>query len=366
MLLRKLLALASLALVTAPVHAQVQTFQAQVNQILPGATASVSLPRFDRSIGVLHFATLKLNLAANGTVGLENTSGTPIDYTFGLWYTPYWHTFNAVAAVTGTPVVTDGAMGSYSPPAWFLAAYDGVTDFAGTSGKSISTTGSTSGTDGFAGVVSPYSFDLLCGTGNLDVTVGPLLHSKYWEGGSSGPAGVVIQSAGWFAKATVRIEYYYTAHGTTFCGNQLGQMPLCPCSNLGTIPAGCGNSVNAAGGLLSASGTASISNDTLALQGSQMTDSSAVYFQGASFVHLAIDYGDGLRCVTGSLTRLGTRPNVTGASSVPAPGNPTLSIAGGVATPGTRYYQVAYRDTASFCTPATFNMTNAVSVVWTP
>jgi len=33
---------------------------------------------------------------------------------------------------------------------------------------------------------------------------------------------------------------------------------------------------------------------------------------------------------------------------------------------GTRTYQVSYRNSASFCTPATFNISNGMIVVWIP
>jgi hypothetical protein len=42
-----------------------------------------------------------------------------------------------------------------------------------------------------------------------------------------------------------------------------------------------------------------------------------------------------------------------------------IHIAGGPITAGdVRHYQVWYRDAAAFCTPATFNTTNAISLTW--
>ena len=38
----------------------------------------------------------------------------------------------------------------------------------------------------------------------------------------------------------------------------------------------------------------------------------------------------------------------------------------GAVVPGTRYYQAWYRDSAPFCTPAFYNMTNAVQITWGP
>jgi len=48
-------------------------------------------------------------------------------------------------------------------------------------------------------------------------------------------------------------------------------------------------------------------------------------------------------------------------------GDPRVSVVGLVSASGaTRHYQVLYRDTASFCSTATFNETNGVTVPWVP
>lgn len=96
-----------------------------------------------------------------------------------------------------------------------------------------------------------------------------------------------------------------------------------------------------------------------------MTNSSALYFQGASF-HAPSPLGDGLKCVGGPFIRLATRANVAGTSSYPAAGEVALSKLGNVQSPGVRHYQVRYRNTAAFCTPEPFNYTNSLTVVWQP
>ena len=62
------------------------------------------------------------------------------------------------------------------------------------------------------------------------------------------------------------------------------------------------------------------------------------------------------------------KPCIAGCSSlVVSYADETLSVRGGV-TPGlgaTRYYQTYYRNSAgSFCPPATFNITNGITIVW--
>ena len=75
---------------------------------------------------------------------------------------------------------------------------------------------------------------------------------------------------------------------------------------------------------------------------------------------------DGLRCIDGSLVRLGTKTNVSGAAQYPEAGNVSISVRGQtpVGSGAIGYYQTYYRNAAVFCTSSTFNVTNAVRVVW--
>jgi hypothetical protein len=124
--------------------------------------------------------------------------------------------------------------------------------------------------------------------------------------------------------------------------------------------------VNANGANIASSGVPSISNDSLVLLGSGMPNSSALYFQGTTQVGGGAGgtFGDGLRCAGGSVVRLHTKTNVAGASQYPDTGDPSISVKGVVTAPGSRTYQVWYRNAAAFCTPSTFNLTNGVLVTW--
>jgi uncharacterized delta-60 repeat protein len=146
-----------------------------------------------------------------------------------------------------------------------------------------------------------------------------------------------------------------------YCG---GPALACPCGNVGAGAAGCANSVSPGGALLAGAGMPSLANDTVVLSGSAMPNSSALYFQGT--VRTAIAFGDGLRCAAGAVVRIGTKANASGASRYPGAGDLAVSVRGGVAQPSVRHYQVWYRNAAAFCTPSTFNLTNGVSVTWTP
>ncbi len=144
-----------------------------------------------------------------------------------------------------------------------------------------------------------------------------------------------------------------------------GSGTVCPCGN-SAAGNGCPNSTNANGANLAASGTASIAADTLVLAGSGMPNSYALYLQGTTQLGggAGVVFGDGLLCAGGSIIRLGTQSNVSGASRYPAPGDLPVSVRGLVTAPGVRTYQVWYRNAADFCTPPTFNLTNGLEVIW--
>jgi len=146
----------------------------------------------------------------------------------------------------------------------------------------------------------------------------------------------------------------------------------CPCSWLNGLPGhGCENSFFTGGGLLAASGAPTMSTDTIRLTCSSLPPTTtAVFFQGTSDVGGGGGnaFGDGLRCVAGTIVRIGTKLVSGGTTTLGyEAGGPVISVQGGVpATGGVRYYHVWYRNGADWCTPATFNTTNAIRVVWLP
>jgi hypothetical protein len=148
-----------------------------------------------------------------------------------------------------------------------------------------------------------------------------------------------------------------------------GSGTACPCGNNSApgLDAGCLNSLGTAGSLAT-TGSASVGADTFALNGDGMPDSSALYFQGTTQIAGGAGalFGDGLRCAGGSVTRLGTLVNSLGSSSYPGPGDLPVSVQGNVAAGDVRTYQIWYRNAADFCTPSTFNLTNAYQAVWQP
>jgi hypothetical protein len=153
-----------------------------------------------------------------------------------------------------------------------------------------------------------------------------------------------------------------------FCPGD-GTGTACPCGNSSPVgsESGCLNSLGSGGKLVS-SGVASLAGDTVVLVGTGMPSSSALYFQGTTQINgsAGLPFGDGLRCVGGTIIRLSTKTNAGGASQFPSAGDPPLSVKGQVAAPGARMYQVWYRNAAPFCTGSTFNLTNGFTVNWGP
>jgi hypothetical protein len=157
--------------------------------------------------------------------------------------------------------------------------------------------------------------------------------------------------------------------GTAFCSGD-GSATACPCGNAGAIGTGCAHAVQPAGARLFALGVASVSADTLVLRGEGLTNSTATYFQGNSTVNGGQGnvFGDGLVCAAGGLVRLGQKLGVGGVSGYPGAGDLPVSERGNVPAGGgvTRAYQVWFRSSAPFCTPATFNYTNGLLISWQP
>jgi hypothetical protein len=151
----------------------------------------------------------------------------------------------------------------------------------------------------------------------------------------------------------------------SFCFGD-GSSVACPCANNGAPGHGCANSVNSAGALLTATGASSTLYDSLVLHGSGMPSTAFCIFLQGSSSGTTYSYGDGLRCVGGTLFRIGTKHASGGAASYPGPGDAPVSVRGYVPWSGAqRSYQVWYRNPdPSFCTSATFNVSNGMLVTW--
>ena len=159
---------------------------------------------------------------------------------------------------------------------------------------------------------------------------------------------------------------------TSFClGDGTGL--ACPCANSGAAGNGCANSLNANGGNLTASGSASVSGDTWVLAGSGIPNGPGLYYQAVNQLGggNGVVFGDGIRCIGGSVIRLGIVTAAGNASTYPTgvtpPNSVPISVKGFNLAGDVRNYQLWYRDSAiGFCSASVFNLTNALNVTWQP
>jgi hypothetical protein len=155
-----------------------------------------------------------------------------------------------------------------------------------------------------------------------------------------------------------------------FCLGDAGNRSVpCPCGNNGSPGHGCENSASTGGAALSVHG--SVNPDRVVLTtADELPRALSVFVQGRSVLSSPDPFGDGARCIGGALKRIGVKVAVAGSTSYPRSGDAPISVQsaalGDLIRPGTfRYYQVFYRDgNPSFCTPSTFNASNAVMVAW--
>jgi len=201
----------------------------------------------------------------------------------------------------------------------------------------------------------------------------PQVCSDMSGGAASGAVGYMAawqDSTGVAANAIIEGARYTRPAAATATGYCFGKAANCPCGNAGALGRGCANSIFAAGAVLTAAGVADVSADTLVLTGTDMTGSTALFFQGSSAINdrQGSPFGDGLRCAGGSVFRLGiVAVSGVGVGSYPVGADPAIHISGGIPVGGgTRYYQGWYRNIAAFCTPDGWNLTNGLIVIWRP
>jgi len=207
-------------------------------------------------------------------------------------------------------------------------------------------------------------------TPGLETDMRPALCSAHSGGANGGQTLIAFDRQEGFDRDVMATTYVMPGGGpiTSFCFGD-GSGIACPCLNFGDTGRGCANSVNASGARLTASGDGSIEAENLVLTAEGMpANTSVLFFQGSTQTGSGNGtfFGDGLRCTSGLVIRLGTKTAVGGAASHPQAGDMAIATAGNVAPGSARYYQAHYRNSATFCSPSTFNLTNGVRVYWIP
>ncbi|MBL8861006.1 MAG: hypothetical protein JNK02_03260 [Planctomycetes bacterium] len=149
-----------------------------------------------------------------------------------------------------------------------------------------------------------------------------------------------------------------------FCAGD-GSAGACPCGNTGASGRGCANSATDGAGIYP-SGQAWVMADSFGLQAFNLPGSTTcLFFQGTSSSPAGVPFGDGLRCVAGTVTRIAAKTAASGIATYPEPGDLPISVKGLVPAVGAeRAYQVWYRNAAAFCTPSTFNVSSGIRVRW--
>jgi hypothetical protein len=156
----------------------------------------------------------------------------------------------------------------------------------------------------------------------------------------------------------------------TFCfGDSTGG--ACPCGNWGDFNHGCENSAGTSGAVLSTSGATT--PDSVVLHASYELPSSLTIFLQSDTSIAPVAFGDGLRCVGGTLRRLYAKSASFGIVSAPAVGDLAITarssaLGDPIPSGGIRHYMTYYRDAnPAFCaipTGSTFNSSNALSITW--
>ena len=173
-------------------------------------------------------------------------------------------------------------------------------------------------------------------------------------------------------------ERLMTIPPVDICQPGVAGVLACPCQNPPAgAPRGCDNSSATGGARLSANDAASLAQDLLVFTTSgEKPTATSILLQGNAGLLAGLAFGQGVRCVGGSLRRLYVRNAVGGAISVPnvPAGDPTVSARsaalGDTLVAGTeRWYAVYYRDPivlGSCPATSTFNVTQTLDVVWSP
>jgi len=144
-----------------------------------------------------------------------------------------------------------------------------------------------------------------------------------------------------------------------------GSGAACPCSNNGAPGEGCANSAGG-GAVLSASGSASVALDDAVFHGANLLPGqAALLFSGNTQVNggLGAPFGDGLRCAGGPVRRLGVQLPDSNGDAQWGGGFAALE---GWTSGTTRTFQVWYRDSVSSPCGNSFNVSNGLSVTYTP
>jgi plastocyanin len=160
--------------------------------------------------------------------------------------------------------------------------------------------------------------------------------------------------------------------GTTFCFGDGTQSTPCPCGNTGGAGHGCENSASTGGAALAVAGESSPDTVVLLSTG-ELPNALSIFLQGTSVLSTPAVFGDGLRCIGGTLKRLAAHNAMNGAVQYPQGSDPSITarsaaLGDPIPSMSMRFYQTYYRDpNLSFCPNPpgnSWNVTNGIQILW--
>jgi hypothetical protein len=217
---------------------------------------------------------------------------------------------------------------------------------------------------------------------NLITTLSAPTVPALWFAGLHHPAGIArmhIENTG--SDDYYVDDLYYgnvvpaCAPGTPFCFPISSGVIACPCSNPGSVGSGCNNSSNTGGATLGSNGLPSLTIDSVHLiAAGEKPTATSVFLQGTTQIPSGLPFGQGVRCVGGTLSRLYVHNALAGTVSAPVGTDSSISVRSAalghvIAPDETLYYMVYYRDPIVLggCPmTATFNATEALAITWSP
>ena len=164
----------------------------------------------------------------------------------------------------------------------------------------------------------------------------------------------------------------------SLCDPGLAGVIACPCGNPPSGSGrGCDNSDGTGGASLAAAGGTYLSSDSLVFTTiGETSTATSVLLQGTSSPASGVVYGQGVRCVGGTLKRLFTKTASGGSITAPnfGAGDPTISARSAakgipISAGQSRWYLVFYRDPIVLggCpSTSTFNATQTGEIAWSP
>jgi len=344
---------------------------------------SLTIQRFDASLGILESVDFQLEGRISGSVALESLDALPAtistDYRAAL----------ALSRPGGSVLVVSVPQQLFTDS---LGAFDGTVDYAGSSGvlhSGISVQDLQSFTSSAPADLAEFTGPAGA-PGSLGLPVDAMANSV--ASGSGNLSTRFLTSA----QASLQVCYNYdldcndngvgdssdVASGgsndhdgdgipdecqagyESFCegdGAAVGGGIDCPCGNNGNPGEGCDNGTGS-GVVLSAAGTPSVSADTLNLTATATPNGSPGFFFASSLLEsggTGVTWDMGVRCIDQAVIV----QKLDNGGTIPLAGAPPISVALSVAPGDTNYFQYWYRNAMGPCSGSA-NTSNALEVTW--